>query len=401
MCSWRSAPCAVLLLSLAAGGSAFAQGAPIPVGVLGPWQTDGGYNIQTGAKLAIDQINTAGGVLGRPLRAAYIDTHLNPSEGKLAAQRVIDQDHVPVIFGEFSSAVCLSIEPVAMRAHVIFAVTGCGTDQLSESVAKDPVGNRFLFHVNQTASQQGVGWIALVQQVMEKYGYTKVALLAEDNVFNVPIVAAAKKTFGGRIVAEMRPAINAVNFAAELTQVRQSGAQVIFAMLSFNQGIPFVRQWNEQRIPALVVGSIIQAASPDFWDQTAGAAQGVITWRLGVPAPITPKTLPFVEAYRKFYGKPPGPWTAFTTYDAVEMWSAAVREAKTVDSNRVASVMASMMYQGTLGTWKFTPDHHPSVGDDGIPMTFVQWQNGRQVTIAPARFATGQIVLPEWVKPGK
>lgn len=401
MRSWRTAVCAALLLSLAIGGSALAQATPIPIGVLGPWQTDGGYAIQTGAKLAVDQINAAGGVLGRPLRPVYIDTHLNPSEGKLAAQRMIDQEHVPVIFGELSSAVCLSIQPVAMRAHVIFAVTGCGTDQLSESVAKDPVTNRFLFDVNQTASQQGVGWIQIVQQVMEKYGFTKVALIAEDNVFNVPIVAAAKKTFGSKIVVEARPAINAVNYAAELAQVRSSGAQVIFAMFSFNQGIPFVRQWSEQRIPAVIVGSIVQAASPDFWDQSAGAAQGVIVWRLGVPAPITPKTLPFVDAYTKFFGHPPGPWTAFTTYDAVEIWSAAARQAKTVDSNRVVAVMAATTFQGTLGTWKFSENHHPSVGDEGIPMTFVQWQNGRQVTIAPPRFATGQIVLPQWVKPAK
>src|SRR5215470_13761678 len=95
---------------------------PIKVGWVGPLSPPGGYAegalMKQSAQLAADEINAKGGVLGRPIEIIFQDTRGQPEEGTAAAERLISQDHVVAITGEFHSSVFLAEMEVAHNAGI-------------------------------------------------------------------------------------------------------------------------------------------------------------------------------------------------------------------------------------------------------------------------------------------
>ena len=85
---------------------------PISIGWVGPLSPPGGYaegtNMKNAAMLASEEINAAGGILGRPVEIIYADTRGMPAEGRTAAERLITQNKVVAVFGEFHSPVALA-----------------------------------------------------------------------------------------------------------------------------------------------------------------------------------------------------------------------------------------------------------------------------------------------------
>src|SRR5258708_24007047 len=95
---------------------------PIKVGWVGPLSPPGGYAegalMKQAAELAAEEINAKGGVLGRPIQVIFQDTRGQPEEGTAAAERLISQDKVVAITGEFHSSVFLAEMEVAHNAGI-------------------------------------------------------------------------------------------------------------------------------------------------------------------------------------------------------------------------------------------------------------------------------------------
>ena len=116
-----------------AAGSAQAED-PIALGWVGPLSPPGNYSggqeMQWAVQLGVDEVNKAGGVLGRQINVTYEDTKGQPAEGSAAAVRLITKDNVAAIFGEFHSSVALAeIE----EAHK-YGVAWVGTDVWSDAI---------------------------------------------------------------------------------------------------------------------------------------------------------------------------------------------------------------------------------------------------------------------------
>src|SRR5579863_9424277 len=110
---WHIATAALLLSGAAViSGSAYAADDTIKIGWVGPLSPPGGYAegalMKQAAQLAADQINAKGGLLGKKIEMFYEDTRGQPEEGTAAAERLISQDHVVAITGEFHSSVFLA-----------------------------------------------------------------------------------------------------------------------------------------------------------------------------------------------------------------------------------------------------------------------------------------------------
>src|SRR5213596_3350863 len=105
-------------------------------GFLGPL---GEYAVM-GVKLAVEEINTAGGVMGRKIELLTEDS-VNPQTASTKAERLIERDKVVAIIGEISSASGLAIAQVAQRNRIIFFNTGCNSDELRGKAC-----NRYMFH---------------------------------------------------------------------------------------------------------------------------------------------------------------------------------------------------------------------------------------------------------------
>ncbi|RLE39260.1 amino acid ABC transporter substrate-binding protein, partial [Candidatus Acetothermia bacterium] len=98
------------------GSDAIKVGALVPLsGSIAPY----GPPIIDGAKLAVEQINAAGGVLGKRLELVVRDTASSPDVGRDAARKLVELDRVPAIIGAFSSGVTLAVSSVTIPAEVV------------------------------------------------------------------------------------------------------------------------------------------------------------------------------------------------------------------------------------------------------------------------------------------
>jgi branched-chain amino acid transport system substrate-binding protein len=377
---------------------ALAQSGPIKIGVLGPFKLTPGRDIQEASTLAVEEINAAGGVLGRKLQLVFAETEQNPEKGKTAVERLLFVDKVDAIIGEHRSEVAIAVQPIIMENKKIFLSTGTASPLLSDNVLKDYNKFKYYFRTFLNSNQMAEHMIKQLADMMAAYKKDKVAVVAETAVWVEPIVASLKSTLGPRLVALERVSTNAKDLSVELSRVQSANAQIVFAILAADAGLPFARQWADRQIPALVTGYTVMAQSDRFWEQTEGRAQGFMTWKHGVRAPISPKTIPYWDSYAKKYGHVPGAYTNFATYDGVYILADAIKRVGTLDSEALVKALEATDYVGVSGRIKFSNRHDPEAGAEFLPFTYVQWNKGDIVTVWPPAMKTGDFAFPSWIK---
>lgn len=289
-------------------------------GFLGPL---GEYAVM-GVTLAVDEINAAGGVLGRRLELVAEDS-VNPSTASSKAQRLIERDRVAVIIGEISSASGLAIAEVAGRNKTLFVNTGCNSDALRGKSC-----NRFMFHVEAANSMYvNACGRALLRDGM--VGGKKWFSLTADYAFGHDLYRVADKFVtanGGSFVANELVPTDATDFSAYILKVRQARPDLVVSNLAGNQITNFVKQYREYQLPFPVAGFGYDTASA--WGAGAEAMQG--TWPcIWYHTIDTPSAKAFTAAFTQKHGKPPEN-QAWGDYNAMKIVAQAMAETKAAES---------------------------------------------------------------------
>ncbi len=157
---------AIVLPALALGGAALAQTGPIKIGVLGPFKLTPGRDIQEASKLAVEEINAAGGVLGRKLELVFAETEQSPEKGKTAVERLLFVDKVDAIIGEHRSEVALAVQPIIAENKKIFLSTGTASPLLSDNVLKDYDKYKYYFRTFLNSNQMAEHMIKQLGEMM-------------------------------------------------------------------------------------------------------------------------------------------------------------------------------------------------------------------------------------------
>lgn len=286
-----------------------------------------------GIKMAAEEINASGGVLGRKIDLVSEDS-VNPQVASSKAQRMIEREKVAVLMGEINSASALTISQVAARNKTLFMNIGARSDALR---GKDC--NRYTFHVDipVTVMVNAVG-LALVRDNMVKG--KKIFALTADYLFGHDLSRAAKKFFaahGGNVVADELVATDVTDFSPFLLKIRQARPDLIATNLAGNQVTNFVKQYAEFGLPFPVVGFNLNTA--DAWAAGEGNLGGIwpTVWHHDLD---TPGTKAFVEAFTKKYGKIPENH-AWIEYVALKIMAQAMNETKSVDTDKLIAYFES------------------------------------------------------------
>ena len=303
-----------------------AQSDKIKIGHLTPLSgflgTVGGY-ARLGVNLALEEVNQAGGIMGRQVDLIAEDS-VNPSVASTKAQRLLEQDKVALLLGEINSASALTISQVAGRNQKVFFSTGARSDALRGKSC-----NRFMFHMDTstTANVKGVG-TALVRDKMIQG--KKLFTLTADYVFGHDLLKAAKAFIGahqGTLVGDELIATDVTDFSPYLLKIRQAQPDVVCSNLAGNQVTTFLKQYAEYGLKYPIVGFNLNTA--DAWgagyDNFGGIWPMVWYHTLDVPS-----SKAFVEAFIKKNGKPPE-HHAWTDYLAMKVVAQSLNEIKTLD----------------------------------------------------------------------
>src|SRR5712692_8440381 len=170
--------------------AALAQGT-IKIGVTQPltgaFAASGNYVAQ-GAKIAEDDINKAGGVLGKKIELIIEDNKSNPTEAVATAEKLIQKDKVPVMMGAWSSTLTLAVMPKLMEYEVPMLVETSSSGKITTS------GNPWIFRISPTSEMEAKAFVPMVK----KFGIKKADFLATNNDFGL----GAAKEFSDMLKAQ-------------------------------------------------------------------------------------------------------------------------------------------------------------------------------------------------------
>jgi branched-chain amino acid transport system substrate-binding protein len=383
------------LLTMALAVPAFAQ-KPVKIGVLTPLSPPGdagaGQLILRGAKMAADELNARGGILGgRKVELVVEDDSGTPEMGIAGFRKLASQDQVAGVMGQFHSSVMLATQELAEQFKIpIFA-----TQASARSITEKHLNYTFRTHViDPDRVQVWNRWI------MER-GFKRVFLLAENTDYGTGLVEETKRLFKAMgVKAELDTAIfdrTSVDLTPQLLKIKSWKPDLV---LNGAVGTPIylmVKQAYDvglfPAVPMLV--SYDAPVRPEFW-KTVGDKG---TWVTFITYYHPTMKLPARgEAFRKKYMaefKEDPVYSAFNGYTQLMLIADAVSAAKSDKGEDVVKALLSNKFEGWNGTIAFTRGEGPYWQQWTPPMLIVQYTKAEQpypeVKISfPPEFKTGE-----------
>ena len=408
-----------IVFILIPAGSALAEqpiivGAPLSTAFLYGWDAE------RGIKLAVEEINASGGVnvggTKRPFKVEVIDTRdLEPgvpvSEALLAVEKLIlDKKADFIVGGPVRSEAALAAMPLLSKyKKVSILTTGVLTPKYHAMVAEQYDKFKYCFRIHGEAKNLVGEIFANFNELKEKYGFNNLFIIAQDvsharGAANIIQDIATKK--GWNVTGlEIYPT-GATDFSMGLLKAKESKTEIINIWMDMPESAILLKQWFDMKIPALPFGSTLAAAEqPGFWKATDGKGEFTLCNVVNAgnaPSTATPWTMKFYDAYTARWGVEPEGLGTSSSYMAVYVLKDAIERAGSLDSDKVVAALEETDIMGVYGRLRFDPKSHqviPSTDPkEGAVGSILQWQNGKRIVVYPKSIATGEIMLPPWMK---
>jgi branched-chain amino acid transport system substrate-binding protein len=396
-------------VALALATPAFAQDSgPIKIGVIAEAQAVSGSSIPQAAQLAADEINAAGGVNGRKIEIVSYDNHSSAAESVRAFQRAANEDHVNAVIASYISEVVLALEPWTGRLKTVMVTPGAASDVITQNIAKDYDNLKYTFHGYLTSTSLSDSVCAAAKDLLVGQLHMKTAVvMSEDAAWTTPLDAEyvnCLPKIGLNVIDHIRVSPDTTDFTPIFNKIEGEKPDVMITGIS-HVGVQPTVQWKQQEVPIPMFGISSQATNSSFWNDTNGAVEGVLYQAVSGPdVAVTPKTLPFVKAFKAKYGNFPS-YCGYTAYDEVYYLADAFKRAGSTDSDKLVTALEATDYVGTIGRVQFkgkdSPNPHAlKVGDGTITGLMLQWQDGKQTNLWPADVANGKLKFPKFIRLG-
>ena len=393
-----------VVLGLNAGPARAAD--PIKIAVIAEAQAIAGASMPQAAQLAADEINAKGGVDGRKIEIITYDNHSSSADSVRAFQRAVNEDKVNAVIASYISEVVLALEPWAARLKTVMVTPGAASNEITKAVHKDYDKNKYTFHGYLTSASLALSVCDAAKDLLVDGKHMKTAvIMSEDAAWTKPLDIGYQECLpkiGLKVLDHIRFSPDTTDFTPIFNKIEAAKPDVIITGIS-HVGVQPTVQWKNQQVPIPMFGISSQATNSTFWKDTNGATEGVLFNAVSGPGvAVTPRTLPFVEAYQKKYGNVPA-YSGYTAYDEVYMIAEAVKRAGSTNSDKLVAAMEKTDYVGTIGRVAFKPKGDPHVhglktGPGFITGLMLQWQDGKQVNVWPKNLANGTMKFPAFVK---
>jgi branched-chain amino acid transport system substrate-binding protein len=380
----------------------------IKIGVIAEAQAVAASSIPLAAQLAADEINAAGGVDGKKIEIVSYDNHASAAESVRAFQRAVNEDHVNAVIASYISEVVLALEPWTGRLKTVMVTPGAASDVITQNIAKDYDNLKYTFHGYLTSTSIADSVCAPAKDLLVDQLHMKTAVvMSEDAAWTTPLDAEYIKclpTIGLQVIDHIRVSPDTTDFTPIFNKIEGEKPDVIITGIA-HVGVQPTVQWKQQEVPIPMFGISAQATNSSFWNDTNGAVEGVLYQAVSGPGvAVTPKTLPFVNAFKAKYGNFPS-YCGYTAYDEVYYLADAFKRAGSTDSDKLVDALEKTDYVGTIGRIQFkgkdSPNPHAlKVGPGTITGLMLQWQDGKQTNLWPADVANGKLKFPKFIKVG-
>jgi branched-chain amino acid transport system substrate-binding protein len=329
--------------------------------VTGGFASEG--SLQTKAiKLALKQINEAGGVNGKKINLITVDNQ-STNPGALAAlNRAVEQEKVLALVGSGHSTQVLAMSD-AIKRYAIPTIIQATNASLTHQ------GNPWLFRVRPDDS---IAAAAMVKYIKEDTKFTKIGILHDTDAFGTggaDLVEQGVKAAGLTVVKRVSYTTKDKDYTAELLGLKNAGAEIMVLYGTSDEDVALIqRQYRQLGAPFKYLGSPSSQAA-DALNLSREAAEGILAAADFVPG-YSEANRKFTAEYRKEYNE---------DYDTVQSWpydglNILVNAIKAGGEDRAkirAAILATQGYKGMMGTFSFTPN-----GDGLHEVSIVQIEKG-------------------------
>lgn len=388
---------------------------PIKIGYIGNLSWPIAETASYVAKLAVDEINEAGGILGRNITLIVEDSKGEVPTAVAAYRKLVMTDGVLSVIVAEGSELNFACQEEGAKLYPEYPHLCCNPCTshigLTENVLNNYDKYKFYFRnfINTTDY-----WTHIIENEMimiNNLKPKKMALIIEDALWTKifregqpgafpPFKELIEKQLGVQVVYYTETAVTEKMFLPIFEAIAATQPDYIHFLGAYSDDAALVKQWASSAakdIDLYVQGGYCQ--TPGYWEMTGGAALGIVTSYYAVKAAITNKTVPYMNALEKKYGKQPN-WVCSGTYDWIYMLKEAIEKCKTTDVETLIKELEKMEYTGVVGCRRYYPGTHSAVYSPGdltkgtIDLRIQYQKNGEIVVVYPKDVA-------ERTNPGK
>ena len=313
-------------------------------------------------KLALKEINAAGGVNGKKIDLRIIDSQSSNPGALAALQKAVDQEKVLALIGcLYSTQVFATAD--AIKNYGIPTIIGATNVNITKQ------GNPWLFRARPDDS---IAALAMVKYIKEDTKFTKIGLLHDADAFGTggaDQVEKGAKELGLTVVRREKTATAAKDFTAELLAMKNAGAQILVFYGHQEATALLQRQLRQLGSPFKFLGSP-SSASKDSLNLAKEAAEGIWAVVDFVPGQ-SEENRRFAEAYKKEYNEEFDSLSVWT-YDGLKIMVNAIKKAGEDRDKIRQALLATQGYKGVQGNFSFTPN-----GDGLREVSIVQIEKGQ------------------------
>jgi branched-chain amino acid transport system substrate-binding protein len=394
-------------------------GTPLPL--TGPLAGDGEEG-RRGSILAVEEINAAGGIYGRPIKQHIVDMgDTSPDKVRTAYSLLVERNQVEAIVMSYLFASGPDFD-IVRRAGIPYIHHNALSDSV-DLVAREFDKYWMVFQDDPTEKPHGVGLFGVLAQLQTagtwKPRDRSVFIVTSDSAYSTKIAARMNEESARRkwTVAGFEKVVSPfTQWGPILQKIRDTNPDVIFnAGLNVGDIAAFQNQFMASPTKSLMYQQYVPSI-PEYLELTGRKSEGVI-WATvqgllddnpvgngadGFEAPGAA----FTRRFTKRWGESPGGSTAPAIYDSFHIYANAVREAGgPEDRRRVADRIRSTVYRGATGAHSFDPANncarsYPTEVSDpslGMPHVYYQVRDGAHIAISPEPYVTGEFRPPPWL----
>ncbi|MDX2266268.1 MAG: branched-chain amino acid ABC transporter substrate-binding protein [Hyphomicrobiales bacterium] len=348
-----------------------ARAQDVTVAVAGP-MTGGeatfGAQFLAGAKAAVEDINAAGGVMGKKIKLEIGDDACNPTQAKAVAEKLAGLK-VPFVAGHFCTGSSIPASKVYNEEGIIqISPASTGTKYTDERPGP------YSFRVCGRDDQQGG---VAGAYLAKNFGDKKIAILHDKSAYGQGLAEETKKAFNKAGKTEVlfdTVAKGEKDFSAVVSKLKQAGADVVYYGGYHSEAGLIIKQMRAQGMKTILVGGDA-LVSAELWQITGDDGEGTLM-TFSPDARKLPSAAALVAKFKAAGVEPEG--YVLYTYAAFQTWKQAVEKAKSMKAEDVVKVLASAEFDTAIGKYKFDKKGDPILED---PYTFYRWSKGTYAQI--------------------
>lgn len=363
-----------LFLTACGGAGSPKESEKIRIGVLcpltGPFAS-GGKAMQQSLEIAVEDINTSGGILGRQVELVQGDTQGKGDVARSEALRLIEREKVRALIGAYLSEETNEVVEVAAEKKIVLIVPVSATNEITARVAGDYSKYKYIFRVSYNINQ----WAELMGSFIKEQKVKNYAFAGVNIRWNHELAGALKEYLAGAGITPVYEEYYSSKepaFDPMLTAIKEKKPQLVVAGDPGQGSIGFVKKARDFALPAPVfsvggalgdarVAGTLSPGSPLYFQAAAWSN--------------TEAGKNYFEKFKSRFGYQPVGYSDTMPYDALTVLAQAVNKAGSLESEKVIKALEAGGFTGNCGVYNFDSSHQAAWGPGkGLRGVVVEWK---------------------------